>query len=165
MAGKKQKEVIIDKNWQKHTYKIRKDGKKATWRPSGMTPEVVKKLVEEFRSDATIEDACSYAWISTRTFYNWIKADEDFFHEIDRAMKYPFRKARNVLTALMESDKEDMRFKASQEFLSKRDSRYKSKSEDTIKTSLDEMMGSNDEGVRNKSMIDLEAMRKELLGF
>lgn len=165
MVWKPQSAKVHAKDWRTIKYKLRKDGKKATWRPNALTPEVINKLVEEFRYDATIEDACSYAWISVPTFYKWLKKDENFFNEIDRAMKRPFRKARNTLIDLMDSDKEEMRFKASQEFVSKRDSRYKSKSEDTIKTSLDEMIWNNEEWIRNKSMIDLEAIRKELLGF
>ena len=162
MVWKPQSVKVNAKDWRTIKYKLRKDGKKATWRPSGMTPEVVNKLVEEFRYDATIEEACSYAWISTKTFYNWIKEDEKFFHEIDRAMKFPFKKARNTLIDLMDSDKEEMRFKASQEFVSKRDSRYKSKSENTETTLTQEQ--DQEDLIRNKSMIDLEEMRKKLLG-
>ena len=82
--------------------------------------------------------------------------------EIDRAIKRPFRLCRNKLINLAWSaEKEELQFKAAQEFLSKRDSRYKAKSENT-ETTLTE--GQNTEDlVRNKSMIDLEEMRRKLL--
>jgi len=132
------------------------------WRPHVITDEVVKKLVEEFRYDATVEEACSYAWISIPTFYDKLKNDQDFFNEIDRAIKRPFRLCRNKLIDLAWSaEKEELQFKAAQEFLSKRDARYKAKSENT-ETTLTE--GQNTEDlVRNKSMIDLEEMRRKLL--
>lgn len=132
------------------------------WRPHVITDDVVKKLVEEFRYDATVEEACSYAWISIPTFYDKLKNDKDFFNEIDRAIKFPFKKARNTLIWLMDSDKEEIQYKSAQEFLSKRDSRYKAKSENTETTlSTPE---SQEDLIRNKSMIDLEEMRKKLLG-
>ena len=156
-------EKIEDKNWREIKYTLKENGKKNTWRPSWMTTEVVNKLVEEFRNDATVEDACAYAWISKVVFYKWLKEDQNFFNEIDRAIKYPFKKARDTLIWLMDSDKEEIQYKASQEFLSKRDSRYRAKSE-TTETQLVEPE-SQEDLIRNKSMIDLEEMRKKLLGF
>ena len=160
---KEEKQQIIDKNWYVYTYEVKKNWKKKTWRPSWLTDEILKKLVEEFRYDATVEEACSYAGISVRNFYNWLKEDEHFFQEIDRAIKRPFRMCRNKLIDLANNaEKEELQFKASQEFLSKRDSRYKAKSENTETTlSTPE---SQEDLIRNKSMIDLEEMRKKLLG-
>ena len=136
--------------------------KSNAWRPSIISKDIVNKLVEEFRYDATVEEACSYAWISKVIFYKWLKEDKEFFNEIDRAIKYPFKKARNTLISLMDSDKEEIQYKSAQEFLSKRDSRYKAKSENTETTlSTPE---SQEDLIRNKSMIDLEEMRKKLLG-
>lgn len=140
--------------------KIKKNPK--MWRPHVITDEVIKKLVEEFRYDATVEEACSYAWISIPTFYDKLKNDQDFFNEIDRAIKFPFKKARNTLISLMDSEKEEIQYKSAQEFLSKRDSRYKAKSENT-ETTLTQPE-SQEDLIRNKSMIDLEEMRKKLLG-
>lgn len=133
------------------------------WRPSKISPEIVNKLVEEFRYDATVEEACSYAWISKVIFYKRLKEDQAFFNEIDRAIKRPFRMCRNKLIDLANNaEKEELQFKASQEFLSKRDSRYKAKTENTETTlSTPE---SQEDLIRNKSMIDLEEMRKKLLG-
>ena len=142
--------------------KEKKKRKSNAWRPHVITDDVVKKLVEEFRYDATVEEACSYAWISIPTFYDKLKNDKQFFNEIDRAIKFPFKKARNTLIWLMDSDKEEIQYKSAQEFLSKRDSRYKAKTENTETTlSTPE---SQEDLIRNKSMIDLEEMRKKLLG-
>jgi len=155
-------EKVECKDWREINYKIKENWKKNTWRPSGLTQEVLNKLVEEFRYDATVEEACSYAWISVQLFYKWLKEDQKFYEEIDRAIKFPFKKARNTLIWLMDSDKEEIQYKSAQEFLSKRDSRYKAKSENTETTlSTPE---SQEDLIRNKSMIDLEEMRKKLLG-
>jgi hypothetical protein len=62
----------------------------------------------------------------------------------------------------MDSDKEEIQYKSAQEFLSKRDSRYKAKSENTETTLA--QPESQEDLIRNKSMIDLEEMRKKLLG-
>ena len=155
-------EKITNKDWVVYKYTLKENGKKNTWRPNAITDDVVKKLVEEFRYDATVEEACSYAWISIPTFYDKLKNDQKFFNEIDRAIKYPFKKARNTLISLMDSDKEEIQYKSAQEFLSKRDSRYKAKSENT-ETTLTQPE-SQEDLIRNKSMIDLEEMRKKLLG-
>ena len=155
-------EKIECKDGREIKYNIKENGKKNTWRPSKISQEIINKLVEEFRYDATVEEACTYAWISTQLFYKWLKEDQKFFDEIDRAIKRPFQKARNTLISLMDSDKEEMQYKASQEFLSKRDSRYKAKSENTETTLTQEP--DQEDLIRNKSMIDLEEMRKKLLG-
>ena len=157
---------IVKSSWEKgqvHKYTLKENGKKNTGRPSWLTDEILHKLVEEFRYDATIEDACAYAWISVSAFYKWLKEDTEFMEEIDRAIKRPFRMCRNKLITLASSaEKEELQFKATQEFLSKRDSRYKAKTENTETTlSTPE---SQEDLIRNKSMIDLEEMRKKLLG-
>ena len=156
-------EKVKDKNGRVIKYSVKENGKKDTWRPSKLSPEVVNKLVEEFRYDATVEEACSYAWISTQLFYKWLNDYPEFFDEIDRAIKRPFRMARRKLIDLAGSaEKEELQFKATQEFLSKRDSRYKAKTENTdVTLSTPE---SQEDLIRNKSMIDLEEMRKKLLG-
>lgn len=156
-------EKVKDKNGRVIKYSVKENGKKDTGCPTKLTPEVVNKLVEEFRYDATIEEACSYAWISVGVFYKWLKKDTKFFDEIDRAIKRPFRMARRKLIDLAGSaEKEELQFKATQEFLSKRDSRYKAKTENTdVTLSTPE---SQEDLIRNKSMIDLEEMRKKLLG-
>lgn len=155
-------EKIECKDGREIKYNIKENGKKNTWRPSAINDEVIRKLVEEFRYDATVEEACSYAWISIPTFYEKLKNDPKFFNEIDRAIKFPFKKARNTLISLMDSDKEEIQYKSAQEFLSKRDSRYKAKSENTETTLA--QPESQEDLIRNKSMIDLEEMRKKLLG-
>ena len=156
-------EKVECKDWREINYKVKENWKKNTWRPTSLTQEVLNKLIEEFRYDATVEEACSYAWISVQLFYKWLKEDQKFFEEIDRAIKRPFRMCRNKLIDLAaNAEKEELQFKATQEFLSKRDSRYKAKSENTETTlSTPE---SQEDLIRNKSMIDLEEMRKKLLG-
>lgn len=156
-------EKIECKDGREIKYNVKENGKKNTWRPNAINDEVVRKLVEEFRYDATVEEACSYAGISIPTFYEKLKNDPKFFNEIDRAIKRPFRMCRNKLIDLAGSaEKEELQFKAAQEFLSKRDSRYKAKTENT-ETTLTQPE-SQEDLIRNKSMIDLEEMRKKLLG-
>ena len=57
--------------------------------------DTIKKLLDGFRSDFTISEACSYAWITTQTYYNRIDNDKHLFDEIEAAKEYCFIMAKN----------------------------------------------------------------------
>jgi transposase len=62
-------------------------------RPSKLTPEVKKRLLDAIRAGNYFEPACVYAGITYRTFRNWMERGEEaksgeyfqFFHEVTRA--------------------------------------------------------------------------------
>lgn len=49
-----------------------------------LTPEVVKKLKEAFAIGATVKQACQYAEISERSYYNWTEKNPILLHEFER---------------------------------------------------------------------------------
>ena len=53
-----------------------------------MTEAVVRKLIEAFKLDVSVEEACLYARISKDTYYRKLKEDEDFSDEIASAQMY-----------------------------------------------------------------------------
>lgn len=54
-------------------------------RPTVMTEDVVRKLLEAFKLDVSVEEACLYARISKDTYYRKLKEDEEFSDEVERA--------------------------------------------------------------------------------
>ncbi len=66
-----------------------------------MTDEVVRKLIEAFKLDVTVEEACLYADISKDAFYRKLNEDEGFSDEIGRARQYATMAARlSIIKAL-----------------------------------------------------------------
>lgn len=62
----------------KAKYKVKKDWKLDTWRPTKKTPEVLGKLQEAFWYKCTEEEACAYAWIWYTTFKERKEKDKEF---------------------------------------------------------------------------------------
>lgn len=58
------------------------------------TESTVKKLLEWFMCDFTVEEAVSYAGISKQTYYNWIDEDKELFDEIERAKTFVWQLAK-----------------------------------------------------------------------
>lgn len=71
--------------------------KSAVGRPTKLTPEVLAKLEEAFKSDFKDEEACSHAGIHPVTFYRWMNEDEEFRNKIETAKQFLFKFARNKL--------------------------------------------------------------------
>ena len=70
-------------------------------RPTVMTDDVVRKLIEAFKLDVSVEEACLYADISKDTYYRKLKEDEGFSDDIDRARMYATMAARlSIIKAL-----------------------------------------------------------------
>lgn len=79
----------------------KKPGKKGG-RPPIDRKKALHYLCEAFRLDATDEEACSYAGVSERWFYDEMKASEEFLQEIRRAQRYPFLIAKGSVVGAME---------------------------------------------------------------
>ena len=63
-------------------------------RPPKSTPQTLKKLEEAFAIDATIGEACFYADISEKTYYEWVKKDTKNLKTPSIAFEYLKRKRR-----------------------------------------------------------------------
>lgn len=66
-------------------------------RPPKSTPETMKKLEEAFALDATVQEACFYAGISTVTYYDWVKQDPGLANRLDALRNKPVLKARKTV--------------------------------------------------------------------
>lgn len=124
----RRKRVIVinrDVEWEdvKAKYKIRSDGKLATWRPTKKTEEVIKKLCEAFEIDCTVEEACSHAWITKATYMQWCREDKEFVYRMKQAKHEFFYKMRQANIA----KNTDIKLGDPLKVLSKRDARYRDK--------------------------------------
>ena len=75
------------------------------WRPSSMTEEVVKKLLDAFSYSFTDDEACLYAWISKPTLYEYCKVHPEFTDQKEQLKKKPNLKAKmNKVKAINEGN-------------------------------------------------------------
>jgi len=63
-------------------------------RPTVVTEEVLKKLEEAFALDCTILEACFYADISEKTYYNYTEKHPEFLQRVQALRQNPVLKAR-----------------------------------------------------------------------
>ena len=115
-----------DTKWgEKARYKVRKDWKLDTWRPTKKTPEVLKKLQEAFRINCTEEEACSHAWISVATLDMRKANSEDFTRQIQMWKKeyfYDIKKASHERAKNIKNrDSTDILFKVDKRYSDKQD--------------------------------------------
>lgn len=82
----KTKTIIRKDNWVKLKYKLDKNGKVMTWRPTKKTEDVLQKLKYAFMRNCTEAEACAYAEIWESTL-NKRKEDDPKFIEQIRAWK------------------------------------------------------------------------------
>ncbi len=70
-----------------------------------LTDEVVKKLCEAFAIDATISQACDYADISEKTYYNWIEKNPELLQKFDRMrQRLPLKAKQNIAGTISAGD-------------------------------------------------------------
>jgi hypothetical protein len=70
-----------------------------------------KKLLEAFKMDCTVEEACTYADIKKGTFYDYISKNPEFSEEIESARQWPVLLARKtILNAIMKGSREASQF-------------------------------------------------------
>ncbi len=63
-------------------------------RPTKNRDEIFRKLEEAFLLDATIWEACFYAWISHETYYQILKENPEFSERFEACRNNPILKAR-----------------------------------------------------------------------
>jgi hypothetical protein len=100
------------------------------WRPCKFSRKIVKKLIDIFKIDWTIEEACSYAGISKQTFYNRLEEIDGFLDEITEAKQFKFIYAKQKLFKSMDSKNDAVSQKWALEFLTRRHPDYKDKKSD-----------------------------------
>lgn len=74
-------------------------------RPTKLDDNVATKLESIFKIGGNMEEACSYAGISTRTYQRWIEDDSDFVVKMTAAQHYADIAAKNVVTESIVKDK------------------------------------------------------------
>lgn len=104
-----------------------KNEKHRWWRPCKFSRKIVKKLIDIFKIDWTIEEACSYAGISKQTFYNRLEEIDGFLDEITEAKQFKFIYAKQKLFKSMDSKNDAVSQKWALEFLTRRHPDYKDK--------------------------------------
>lgn len=75
-------------------------------RPSVMTAEIVRKLEVSFAYDATVEEACLDAGISTRTYYDFLAKYPEFAQRVEALRNAPFYVIRKKVIAESEHNAE-----------------------------------------------------------
>ena len=102
------------------------------WRPVKISDKIVRKLIEAFKSDSTVDEACSYAWIAKDTFYRRYKNFKWFSDEIDDAKQYPFFHSKFRYFEAIDSADPNVFGKYALEFLKRRHPDWKDKQENTV---------------------------------
>lgn len=105
--------------------------KNLAWRPTKFDQEIVRKLQEAFKRDATTEEACSYAGISRETFYKRCKQNKQFSDKIEQAKLFPHMYAKTKFFEALNSKDINISFRAALEFLRRRNPERKDKAENT----------------------------------
>lgn len=120
MARPKEKEVVMTKQG-KRTYRIDKDGKKLTWRPTKFTEDLTKKLEELFALDVPTEVACSQVGISSQALRDEMKRNPEFLARIEKAKNLCHVMAgRTIAKAIRDGD-----VQTSKRYYEHKDERYK----------------------------------------
>lgn len=66
-------------------------------RPSKYEAAKVSKLEAAFHNSFTVEQACLYAGIGKKTFFNWLEKKPGFLHRMTKAREHPNLRAKEVV--------------------------------------------------------------------
>lgn len=86
-------------------WKIRKDGKFDTGRPTKMDDSVLDKLHNAFSLGCSDAEACSYADISQALLYKYQKEHPDFIEWKEGLKQKPILKAKNTIAKNLDDPK------------------------------------------------------------
>ena len=106
--------------------------KNVGWRPKAITPEKEAQIVEIFKIDWTIREACKYVWVSEWAYSNRVASDPEFKERMEKAMEFPKIYAKQVLFKTIGSKTDALAPTWSVEFLKRRDERYTDKQDNTL---------------------------------
>ena len=66
-------------------------------RPTVITPEALGKIEQVFAYDGSVLEACSFAEIDVKTYYNYLKKNPEYIQRIQALRQRPFLKARKAI--------------------------------------------------------------------
>lgn len=72
-------------------------------RPTKKNQSSVDKLRYAFSIGSNVTEACYYAGIDRKTYYNWKEDNQELFHELEQLRQDPVLKARKVIMDKIES--------------------------------------------------------------
>lgn len=75
-------------------------------RPTIYSSTIVEILDESFKLGCTVEQACAYAKIDKKTYYNWIDTNPEFSTKMEFARNYLYREAKNLINKAIIKDKD-----------------------------------------------------------
>lgn len=81
MTDRKHK-ITVKRKSTPQTFKVRKDWKLDTWRPTKKTPEILNKLQDALMKWCTEWEACAYAGITQQVLVNWKNEDKNLIEQI-----------------------------------------------------------------------------------
>lgn len=138
MVVKKKKKVLKPKA-KEYVY--------TTWRPTVMTEETVKKLLDAFSYSFTDTEACLYANISKPTLYDYIKKFPEFSNQKEDLKKQPNIKAKmNWISKIKDKD-----YQASKEWLERKSrDEFSTKQVTDNNVVIEEMLSSEQQDKINK---------------
>ena len=124
MTDRKHK-ITVERKSTPQTFKVRKDWKLDTGRPTKKTPEILNKLQEALMKGCTEWEACAYAGITQQVLVNWKNEDKNFIEQIEhwkemyvQAIKFAsFERAMNTKNR----DSTDILFKVDKRYSDKQD--------------------------------------------
>jgi hypothetical protein len=112
-------------------------------RPSAITKEIEKRLEASLMNGASVTEACVYAKIAQRTYYNNIEINGDFKHKMEFAKQLATLRAKeNVVEAIVE--KKDLQ--TSKWWLEKKTDEFnKDRANVEVNTNLFQKLGEEDD--------------------
>ena len=119
------------------------------WRPTKFNEKIVGKLIDAFRRDATVEEACAYAKINKDTYYEWMRKNKKFSDEIEQAKLFPHMFAKTKYFEALNSKDSNLSFKAALEYLRRRNPERKDKAENINFNNNTEQLNEEDEEILN----------------
>lgn len=74
-------------------------------RPTVMTAKILERLRQAFAIGCTDEEACAFADIAPRTFYDYQKANPEFLQEKEALKQKPILKAKKTIEQSLDDPK------------------------------------------------------------
>lgn len=158
----KTKKIKESTTWIIKTYNYREDGKLNTWRPTKIDENCITKLHHAFRCDCTVEEACAYAGISPKIYYERLNKDEVFRERMNESSKLFMYDVKNRAKELMlTAETESVSWTLLKNALEKRDPNYKQKIETENTTTVNVSFVWIAMRAKEKRMEILDAQKQE----
>jgi len=126
-------------------WKIRKDGKFDTGRPSKIDDDILGKLHQAFSIGCSDEEACAFAEINPSTLYEYQKKNPEYTKYKEQLKQKPILKAKNTLVKSLDDPKMALEY-------------LKAKKKDEFGQRM-EVTGANGEALAMPSVINVVPVR------